>query len=1504
MRKEKNRLLSILLSSVVISALVLTTIMPDFGFTFADDGGGGDPPATASPSPAPDEPEPSTSPEPEPEPESAQEPAPETGTGEGPGEGLEENPSDDPVGDLGELSEDEEGEELEESEELEPMADELQPLSFVGGVLTLDGVTAGTFQARVDAEIGGASYASVHTLIFSGTFNNADREFLRNSLTALTTVDFSGYTGSYPTQLFMGLSLLARVKLAADVPVSDQMFENCTSLARLWVGSSSDPGRDVIDFTGYTASTYGADVFVGCTSINTVILLPNVQIAPYMFQGCTNLKKLWIAGSPEPAEEIVDLTGYTYTASAYGAYSFQGCRAITTLRLAPTVALGSDMFRNATALTTVIFQGAAVPGTWGPPASGPFANISPLPVAYVPESWASASYAEGTPFRGNFSAVHRIEMPSATIAPAVRQGDVSTTVNFPVTVGGAPVPYLHQWQMRPKGTYANDDAGWTDLGASTSTPATGLDVIISNANMDGNQYRYVVTSLMGTSASNIATLMVSFAATLNVRLDGQNWVGHNLAPHNKSIGLQLTTGGTIYFGSVNATTGVVTIPNLANGTYRVVERVIDTDRTYNQITLTINNGSGNATLNYYTVSFAATNSLQATGSSVAAAYTLTTAGYSSTNITPSGSIVIGGGSFTFTATGTGATAPVDTPRYTYLWSGTHGAGQTTQSITVPTLSSAVNVSAAVSGTSIITITDLQGVANPVPGAAPATAVTETAQYTGTVAWEHRPWISPGSGAWTSFTGNTFAYWTEYRATFTITPKPGWTLNGMNANSFMVNSLATTHPQNVTEKPYRVFPNTPEQPATDYVIQGLTVPVQGQNAVESLPGSSQYDVTSVSWMNITTGATHTGAFSATSVYQATVIVSPKTGYTLVGMPRAFEVPGVSGPVNNVQIPGTPITRSLTATFPATDSSPIDIFAIGGVTPPVNGQTPVSSITRAPVAGDPLQYTGTVAWEPALPPGTTTFDYWTEYTAVIMLTLGPQFTLATVDWNDKAFTVPGASKVEHVPGSNVIRATFPITAKQAVSQSAIGGVTAPVAGQAPVVAITETDQFTGTVTWSPALPPGTTTFDHHTVYTATITLTPKERYTIANVPANYFTVAGASTVTNPAPGSAATAVVTAVFPITGPRVVSVFAVPGVTPPEGDAEPVFSFTSTQYNGTVSWTPTVLPGGTFSWSENYTASIVLTANTGFTFTGVSANVFTVAGATSVTNPAPSTAATAVVTAVFPRTDYYNYQVNTTSSPITRTGHESVFIGLPSSETLQSPVLLLVNADKTTEPFPTAFYEAINVTSGTHGGVILIARTWLEQIFTTATGQQYGSYTFGFQVPLEYGTAAFDLDVVFRRPPQPGPGPGPGGGGGGGGGGAAAPRQFPLIQETSAWRGLGSATWKIDAPRSDFWRLTLDGEVIAWENFSVREGSTIITLRESYLRTLSPGTYAFRAEFINGYTDLLLYVTGGSPRTSDESAMGGWWFAMQMALLVLACLALSHMAASRSKRRHMLRRM
>ena len=127
------------------------------------------------------------------------------------------------------------------------------------------------------------------------------------------------------------------------------------------------------------------------------------------------------------------------------------------------------------------------------------------------------------------------------------------------------------------------------------------------------------------------------------------------------------------------------------------------------------------------------------------------------------------------------------------------------------------------------------------------------------------------------------------------------------------------------------------------------------------------------------------------------------------------------------------------------------------------------------------------------------------------------------NTAGYTIMTISAVT-APSRDLTVAIFGLVEAErvTVTEPAIEGVTAPVVGEKPVTAITEGKQFTGTVTWSPEV----STFAASTVYTATITLTPKVGYKLDGVAANFFTVAGATSVSN----GANSGVVTAVFPAT--------------------------------------------------------------------------------------------------------------------------------------------------------------------------------------------------------------------------------------------------------------------------------------------------------------------------------------------------------------------------------------
>lgn len=211
--------------------------------------------------------------------------------------------------------------------------------------------------------------------------------------------------------------------------------------------------------------------------------------------------------------------------------------------------------------------------------------------------------------------------------------------------------------------------------------------------------------------------------------------------------------------------------------------------------------------------------------------------------------------------------------------------------------------------------------------------------------------------------------------------------------------------------------------------------------------------------------------------------------------------------------------------------------------------------------------------------------------------------------------------NAPSRDLIIAIFGLeeTERVTVTKPAIVGISAPTAGEKPVYNI-KGEQFTGTITWTPDLIDSK--FGPQTVYTATITLTPKVGYTLSGVATNFFTVEGATSVSN----AANSGVVTATFPQTGTAVVWENELWDVTTPETGKNPVLTFERPNYTGKVVWSPNV---STFAASTVYTATVRLTPKEGFTFDGIPENFFKKSGATSVTNAANS----GIVTIVFPAT-------------------------------------------------------------------------------------------------------------------------------------------------------------------------------------------------------------------------------------------------------------------------------
>ena len=147
----------------------------------------------------------------------------------------------------------------------------------------------------------------------------------------------------------------------------------------------------------------------------------------------------------------------------------------------------------------------------------------------------------------------------------------------------------------------------------------------------------------------------------------------------------------------------------------------------------------------------------------------------------------------------------------------------------------------------------------------------------------------------------------------------------------------------------------------------------------------------------------------------------------------------------------------AVFPATTNAVINTAAIAGVTAPVTGATPVTSVSGT-------GYTGIVTWSGS----PTTFAAATAYTATVTLTAASGYTLTGVAAN--FFTVSGATTTNAI-NTGVVGAVFPATtndlpAGYITTQQASGGVAAAVAPAGQVAVLNGwTLNGGGTLTWAP-------------------------------------------------------------------------------------------------------------------------------------------------------------------------------------------------------------------------------------------------------------------------------------------------------------------------------------------------------------------------------------------------------------------------------------------------------
>ena len=464
----------------------------------------------------------------------------------------------------------------------------------------------------------------------------------------------------------------------------------------------------------------------------------------------------------------------------------------------------------------------------------------------------------------------------------------------------------------------------------------------------------------------------------------------------------------------------------------------------------------------------------------------------------------------------------------------------------------------------ITIPEIPGVTPPVTGATPVTTITATDQYTGTVTW------SPTA---IKFAGNT-----AYTAKITLKAKDGYKLDGVAENSFTVAGATVNNAANsgvITA----VFPVTAAAPL------GGTI---------SITGTLMFGEVLTANTTLLTGNTGTLSYAW------------KRGTTTIGLNQATYTTVAADIDQTITCEVTSSVETGTVTGTA---SGIITKAKGPSAPPVVG-TAKDADNEILVIGGEEKITVTIGKNM-----TGTYEYsvnggtdWADLSAGDITGLTSATTSIQVREKATETVEAGSATTQSVTVTSIPVAVTGITVTGAGSATTIVTAEGTLQMSAAVLPEGATNKE---VTWSVVDGTGKATINETGLLKAT-----------AGTASN-----GTVTVTATAnDGSGITG--TLVITISGQvdTVISIAAIQGVTAPVIGSTPVTTITETsQYTGTVVWSPTNDP---FAGGTVYTATITLTAKTGFTLTGVAENSFTVAGAT-VNNAANS----GVITAVFPAT-------------------------------------------------------------------------------------------------------------------------------------------------------------------------------------------------------------------------------------------------------------------------------
>jgi hypothetical protein len=357
-------------------------------------------------------------------------------------------------------------------------------------------------------------------------------------------------------------------------------------------------------------------------------------------------------------------------------------------------------------------------------------------------------------------------------------------------------------QVKAKSSFTSGDKGTIKviIGTGGDADASADCAFV----FDGTPLFVAVTNI-----TNIPSSVVAGTLTLNGTVVPANAT-------NTIIDWSLTDAGATG-ATINGNTLTTTTAGSVKVTATIVNGIAVGTDYMKTFTITITGGSPSPTYNIslsQTAPYVFTAATTGYGAQTPLTVTVTNMGNQATGAL---TVALGGtnqGSFTLSTTSITSIASPGTDTFTVVPNTGLSAGTYTATVTVSG-GNGITASFTVSFTVNTLVTDNDiGLTAPVTGATPDTTITNTSQYTGTVAWSDSP--------------STFAGGTVYTATITLTPVSGYTLAGLAANFFTVNGITATFtsPNTVTV----VFPAT--IPSTPGVTITITFTVTDGNLTAS------------------------------------------------------------------------------------------------------------------------------------------------------------------------------------------------------------------------------------------------------------------------------------------------------------------------------------------------------------------------------------------------------------------------------------------------------------------------------------------------------------------------------------------------------------------------------------------------------------------------------------------------------------------------------------------------